>query len=400
MARGADVIVKEIAELAHELVDAAHDDRLHDDEAIAAVANLVPTMHTLDGGLIALVGHIDATNALASTTPNEPVAWLKCAHRAEGAWATETLRLSRQLRQMPATEEAFEAGLIGRHHVRRLAGARRLNAEAFERDEEALIGFARTLPHKHFERAIAYWRQLAADDNEEDLAAKRHRGRYLHSSKTLGGCYDLKGRMDPIGGAIHHNELARLERIEFEKDWREAEARLGRRPALDELARTSAQRRHDAAVEMAKRSHALPDGTPNPRPLVTVVVGHPVIERLCQLADGTVVTPGQILPLFTDCDIERVVFGPDGRAECGKRQRFFTGATRRAVEIRDLHCTAPGCDVPYEGCEVDHIRPHGRDGETTQQNGRLACPHHNRGRPADGSDGPHWGGAGPPGPAG
>jgi hypothetical protein len=229
---------------------------------------------------------------------------------------------------------------------------------------------------------------------------KRYKGRHLHSSKTLGGTYDLKGRMDPIGGAIHHNELERLERIEFEKDWKAAEARLGRKPALDELGRTAAQRRHDAAVEMARRSHRLPGGLAPSRPLITMVVGHPTLERLCQLADGTVVTPGEVLPLFNDCDIERVVFGPDGRAECGRRQRFFTGATRRAVEIRDLHCTAPGCDVPYERCEVDHIKPHGRSGETTQDNGRLACPRHNRSRPADGSDGPDWGGAGPPGPAG
>jgi hypothetical protein len=399
VARAADTIVKEIADLAAELVESAHDDRLADDEAIAAVAGLVPAQQAIDAGFIALVGHIDATDALAGTVPDDPARWLKCAHRAQGSWARETMGLSRQLRHMPATAEAFESGAVGRHHVRLLAGARRLNDEAFERDEEMLVGHAQSLSFAHFERAIAYWRQINAPDEVEDEAMKRYQGRHLHSSKTLGGCYDLKGRMDPIGGAIHHIELARLEGIEFDKDWREAEERLGRKPTLDELARTPGQRRHDAAVEMARRSHALADGTPRPRPLITVVVGHPVIERLCQLADGTVVTPGEILPLFTDCDIERIVFGPNGRAECGVRQRFFTGATRRAIEIRDLHCTRPGCDVPYERCEADHIRPHGRGGETTQDNGRLACPHDNRRRPHDGSDGPDWGGAGPPGPA-
>jgi hypothetical protein len=400
VARAADVIVKEIAELADELVESANHDRLCDDEAIAAISGLVPTQHVIDAALVALVGHIDATDALATTGPNDPARWLKAVHRAEGGWATEIVRLSRRLRAMQATTAVFEAGKIGRHHVRLLTGARRLNPDAFERDESVLLGHAQRLTFAQFTRSMAYWRHLNAPDDGEDEAMKRYKGRYLHSSKTLGGCYDLKGRMEPVGGAIHHNELARLERIEFERDWREAEGRLGRRPAIDELARTSAQRRHDAAVEMAKRSHGLPDGSPTPRPLITVVIGHPVIERLCQLADGTVLTPGQILPLFTDCEIERVVFGPDGRAECGRRQRFFTGATRRAIEVRDLHCTAPGCEVPYEGCEVDHVRPHGRGGETTQDNGRLACPHHNRSRPADGSDGPHWGGTGPPGPAG
>ena len=63
------------------------------------------------------------------------------------------------------------------------------------------------------------------------------------------------------------------------------------------------------------------------------------------------------------------------------RRRFFTGALRRAIEVRDRQCTHPsGCDVPAEECEIDHIQPYSRGGLTTQANGRCRCSVHNRQR--------------------
>ena len=133
---------------------------------------------------------------------------------------------------------------------------------------------------------------------------------------------------------------------------------------------------------MAKRSAAMPADAKHARYLFTVLVGYETFAgRICQLADGTVVTPGQIVPLLTDADIERVVFDSPSRVvDVGRRQRLFTGGTRRAVEVRDLHCTHDTCDVPYERCDVDHATPWAEGGETTRANGRLRCPHHNPGR--------------------
>ena len=66
--------------------------------------------------------------------------------------------------------------------------------------------------------------------------------------------------------------------------------------------------------------------------------------------------------------------------DVGVKQRLFKGATRRAVEVRDLFCTHDSCDIPYERCDVDHIQRYEHDGPTTQDNGRLRCPGHNPGR--------------------
>ena len=61
-------------------------------------------------------------------------------------------------------------------------------------------------------------------------------------------------------------------------------------------------------------------------------------------------------------------------------QRLFTGALRRAIELRDRTCTHAYCDAPVWRCDVDHRIPYAADGPTTQDNGRLYCPFHNHDR--------------------
>jgi hypothetical protein len=120
-----------------------------------------------------------------------------------------------------------------------------------------------------------------------------------------------------------------------------------------------------------------------PRPLLTVVVGYDTFTNtLCELEDGTPLSPQHLLPLLTETDIERIVFGSPSRVtDVGVRQRFFTGALRRAIEVRDRHCQHPaGCDTPACWCQVDHVIPYTDGGTTTQDNGRLLCGVHNRQR--------------------
>jgi hypothetical protein len=87
-----------------------------------------------------------------------------------------------------------------------------------------------------------------------------------------------------------------------------------------------------------------------------------------------------VVPWLDQATFERIVFAPGKRVECSVTARFFTGATRRAIEIRDQHCTHPFCEVPAARCQIDHIIPYAQGGETTQGNGQLQCGFHNRQR--------------------
>ena len=147
------------------------------------------------------------------------------------------------------------------------------------------------------------------------------------------------------------------------------------------LARTGAQRGADALVIMAERSASTLQGARKPAPLFTVLVGYETFAgRICELEDGTVVEPSELREFLADADIERIVFaGPSRVIDVGARTRFFTGALRRAIQVRDRHCQDPsGCDEPITRSEVDHKHEYEDGGLTTQANGQLDCRFHNR----------------------
>ncbi len=103
--------------------------------------------------------------------------------------------------------------------------------------------------------------------------------------------------------------------------------------------------------------------------------------RICELANGTVVSPGSLVPWLDEAWVERVVFEGRSRViDVGISRRLFSGATRRAVEVRDRECFHPLCELPAEQCEIDHVQPWAAGGPTVAANGRAACGFHNRGR--------------------
>jgi hypothetical protein len=186
--------------------------------------------------------------------------------------------------------------------------------------------------------------------------------------------------LDPISGTIVSNVLKRIDTELFEADWAEAKARVGREPTIGDLTRTPAQRRADALVEMATRAASAPKDARRPAPLFSVLVGWETLSGpVCELADGSVLAPGSLAPWLDRALLERVVFDSPSRViDVGVARRLFVGATRRAVELRDRHCTGPFCEIGFDDCEVDHVIPWAAGGPTSQDNGRLACGFHNR----------------------
>jgi hypothetical protein len=289
------------------------------------------------------------------------------------------LKCARQLRDLPLTEAAFLAGGLTVDHVRLLAHAQRTDPAGFAEDEERLVGAAGRMLFSGFQTVITYWVHAHDPDGAEADAASLHDDRRLDASPSLGGVVFVDAMLDPVTGAIFLRELQRLDQELFDADWAEARNRLGPAATQADLCRTAKQRRADALRIMAERSAAKPPGATEPRVLLHVLAGHESVQRMCELSDGTVITPGQVLPVLERADVERVIFdGPSKVIDIGVRRRLFTGATRTAVQIRDRTCTHPSCDQPAEACEIDHIVPYENGGETTQANARCSCRYHHR----------------------
>ena len=319
------------------------------------------------------VAAFDAGRSWEADGARTAAAWLSTRCGGPVRDARRRVRLGRDLRAMPAAEAAWLRGEVGEAQVEALAGLRRrVGGEVFDPDEVRLVRHAQELRYGDFVRVLAYWEQAADPDGVEKDAEAQRLERRIHLSQSFEGTWMLDGVLDPISGEIVGKALRRIEDELFKAEWAEHQKAV----------RTPAQRRADALVEMARRAGAVPAGARLPRPLFSVFVGYETFAgRMCQLAGGTVITPGGLLPWLTEAHVERVVFeGPDRVKNVGARRRFFTGGTRRAVEVRDRECFSEFCDIPADECDIDHVEPHAPGGLTVDDNGRPACRYHNHWR--------------------
>jgi hypothetical protein len=339
------------------------------------------------------VASFDAGGEWALDGAKTSVAWLDTRCHLPKKEGHRQLRRGRSLAHMEHTAAAWACGDIGAAQVDILAKVRTPRTEeAYLRDEELLVRHAKEMKVSEFGQVAHYWRLHADPDGAAESEMERLARRDVFMSQGIDATWAGTFTLDPIGGTIVSREHRRVEQEFFEADWAQAKARLGREPKVHELARTPAQRRADALVEMATRSASVPADGRRPRPLFSFFIGYEAFKgRISQLAEGKVLSADSLLGWLAGADFERVLFRPGQRVEVSETARLFTGATRRAIELRDQQCTDPYCDIPAEQCQIDHIIPHTKGGLTTQENGEVCCGFHNRWRygqqPPDGPDG-------------
>jgi hypothetical protein len=363
------------------------DDVVGEDPAALGVPDTIVELERQLARLEAVVTRaaaaFDASQAWQDDGARTAAAWMTNRCNLPKTTARHRVGLGRRLRHLPACERAWLAGDVTGHHASVLAAARRpATADRLAEDEEMLVGEAKHLTFGHFVKAVRYWELHANPDGSHRRDEDNFDARRVHLSKSLDDMWFGNMVLDPISGALVSGELSRIEDELFKADWAAAKRRLGRAPTSDEMDRTPAQRRADALAEMAIRSRTAPADGRRPAPLFTVLVGWETLHGLiCELADGTVVGPGALVPWLDVARLERVVFGADSRViDVGIRRRLFRGATRRAVEVERRECYHAFCDLPADQCQADHIVPWADGGPTVVANGQLACDFHNRRR--------------------
>jgi hypothetical protein len=343
-------------------------DALSDAELDEAVIALQRQRARLGAVAARVLGRWDRRRVWASDQSRSAASRLARDTKTSVGSAKVELRRACQLQSMPATEAALTAGDLSLDYVDLLGRANRpWRNTTFAEHEPTLVAECAKLRFPQAKRVVDYWCQRA-DAQAAETDAQRQRDRaHLHASLTVDGEVVVNGVLDPVGRAVVSNELARLERKLYLADQREG------------IVRTASQRRAAALVEMGQRSATAPAKGKRPRPLFTVLIGDDSFSRMCELANGQVITPGTLIPWLGVAELETVLFdGPSTVISVSKRRRF-TSALRRAIQVRDRHCQHPsGCDEPAERCDVDHVIPVADNGPTDQFSGRIKCWPHNR----------------------
>jgi len=344
-------------------------DALCDGELDGELVALMRLSHRLDAAIYTRAARWDTLGLWASDGSKSAGARLARDAGTARTSAARILRRGRALRDMPATTAALAAGEISPDHVDLLTSANaRQRGGLFARDEKMLVDDCKELRYAEMVKVVRYWNHHA-DSEVGDDGDPPDDTREAKVGAGVNGEVTFAAVLDPVGGAEVHEALRRI----TEELARQERRHQGR------VTRTKRQLGADALVEMARRAMAMPAGAVKPRPLVTVICGEQAFAELCELGNGTVIAPGQLVPHLGRIDIETILFDSPFHAIGASSQRTFTGALRRAIEVRDRHCQHPsGCDEPSNRCDVDHIVPRCRGGRTTQHNGRLLCVYHNR----------------------
>jgi hypothetical protein len=221
------------------------------------------------------------------------------------------------------------------------------------------VALARSVSFREFQRDGETWLNLADQDGATERDDVDRAARCLHHRQSIGGLWFGRWTCDPVSGEILETTLREIEDELYRADRAEARERLGRDPLVVELGRSAEQRRHDALIEMAIRARTAPQGGRRPAPLFTVVVGYPALGSVIELWNRHILSPAAAARWLTDAEVERIVFDGTGRAlDVGPRRRFFRGALRRAIEVRDRTCsTRPVTTVPAGPTSTTNTKP-------------------------------------------
>ena len=136
-------------------------------------------------------------------------------------------------------------------------------------------------------RLARAWTQRADAETGDDGPAPHVSTSEAIIGVGLDGETQLIAHLDPIDGALVDNALDKV-MTELARDDRDAG-----RPA-----RTTPQLRAAALVEIARRAMAAPAGQPA-RVMLRIVCDVERFARLCELSNGVVIAPGQIVPHST-----------------------------------------------------------------------------------------------------
>ena len=290
--------------------------------------------------------------------------------------------------ELPATAKAWQAGLLDPEHLRVI--------KVFVRD------LPTHLPAAEVERAEAFLAEKAAELRPDQLQKVADRlavtlnpdGRFSDADRDLRRGFTWCGGQRPdgmsIGKLVATPELRALLDAWLAKfaapgmcnpaDERPATAGSPGPEVVDRDARGHGQRQHDALAFLVRGRLGDPRLGKH-RGLPVTVIATATVDQLCSAAGYAVTGSGSLLPMR---DLIRMA----GRARhylcvfeshsqrplyLGRARRIASADQRLALHAADRGCTAPGCDVPGDRCDVHHVVDWSAGGRTDIDSLTFGC---------------------------
>jgi hypothetical protein len=335
--------------------------------------------------------------------------YLRATLNCSSAEASQWRRLAKLLDTVPGVSAALVQGRLGVAQVHELARVR-ANPRCGERLNEVaglLLENAELLEFDDFRTCVRRWEMLADEDGTHKDHDRSVDARNA-SAVPSGAGIDLRASGgDALGAAEMIAILNAFTQAEFDNDQAMRLAEFGADAPGQPFARTGAQRRFDAMVEIFRRAANAANAGDGSAKRVAVTVNVVVDERTytetlvdhglapesslddvvdpgpggrrCETDTGTPIHPDDVLAATIHGHVRRVIYDGAGVViNLGRRRRLFAGGARDAAKLSARRCTRPGCTVLSEFAQVDHLHEHGKGGATDAVNGDPECGGHNR----------------------
>jgi hypothetical protein len=291
--------------------------------------------------------------------------------------ANERVAVARLIAKHDLTAKVLTEGHISLAHAALLAKAAVKFEDQYRRDEAELVTAAVDQELDMFTNTIARWCHAADLEAAAEDASHRHQGRGVWVQQRLDGSGTGRFDLDPVATATL---VQALDSMAGKPDPHDAPVQ-----------RTLAQRRADALEEMALPYGPQEDGTehlsdPHGRgggAVIEAVINlnfdgdaPPLHQMLSDLHRTGPVSRSIIEQISCDAHWRRVLCGASQILDYSSPVADITPNMRRALRLRDRHCQFPGCNRPWNWCDIHHIISRHDGGPTTLDNLALLCRFH------------------------
>ncbi|HEV2033294.1 MAG TPA: DUF222 domain-containing protein, partial [Candidatus Dormibacteraeota bacterium] len=235
--------------------------------------------------------------------------------------------------------------------------------------ETALLAKARKNSPGKFHHICRHYRHAADPKGYAAEQAEQVENRRLSLSTWEDGSLLINGVLDPIGGAAVRTALEPLARKSGAHDDRDRDRRFA--DALVELSmhaldsgvipQQASQRTHLQVTTSLETLLGL-DGAPAAEMEFSLPISSKTVERLA-----------------CDCSVTRILLEGDSMViDVGRATRVVKGPARKALNVRDRHCTWPGCERPATWTSTHHLVHWIYGGTNDPPNLTLLCYRHHR----------------------
>ncbi|HEY9468232.1 MAG TPA: DUF222 domain-containing protein [Propionibacteriaceae bacterium] len=253
-----------------------------------------------------------------------------------------------------------------------------LDPQAVETVEQLLTDHAPILAPAELQR-FAHAVVAAADPDvlepiDDQLQQER---RYVELKQRRDGMWQLQGRLtNTVGAQLNAilDPLTTPRTSSIEHDDGNVIQIPDNRPQM--------QRLHDALEEACARllkSGDQPSAGGVPASVIVTISLEELLAKagLAETADGTQLTPAQLLRIADEAKIWPTIIDRDGvPLALGRTRRLASPGQTMALIARDAGCSFPGCTHPAAWCDRHHILDWILGGPTDLDNLTLLCRYH------------------------